>query len=491
MFSRWQTTNTARTSISAVLGMLLVGGIAWAMFSVTVAHGAETCSLEEVQSDIANGSITLNLTDAAVTVTNSAGCAVPIRLEIYRVFRPDPPLLYLTQVPVDIQEPTLIQPGETKTITGNIPPCAYQIDAAYGPFAGPHLAGRIVTRGGFCPPLVNNASCVSVDVPRTVQLGQEFQARVTLQNTGTRPWHASPIISPHRLGSRNPTDNLTWGVRRIELPVFQVAPGGLASFIFTARAPSTAGTYSFAWGMLEELLEHFGAPCESAITVVAATSTSSLTPTPLPTSTATPSPTPGVLTLVQVIQGQTTVVNVPTPAPVEPTSMPRLTAIVKTDQRDTVAPGEFLTYRITLKNDGDAPATNLRIVDRVPQHLRPDPNSITPAGADDAATRTIVWDAKTIPPHTIKRFTFSAQVDPAAPHGFIIRNAVEAVAPGFSASAADTTTVSAPRVKGAITVSAPRAVPLGVETGMDAKTLLLTFGGMLSGIGAYLFKKSA
>lgn len=41
----------------------------------------------------------------------------------------------------------------------------------------------------------------------------------------------------------------------------------------------------------------------------------------------------------------------------------------------------------------------------------------------------------------------------------------------------------------AMEISAPRPVPLGAQTGMDASTILLSFGGLLSGVGAYRLTK--
>ena len=46
-----------------------------------------------------------------------------------------------------------------------------------------------------------------------------------------------------------------------------------------------------------------------------------------------------------------------------------------------------------------------------------------------------------------------------------------------------------PAVKGAVTVTAPRPVPLTVPTGMSLGGLLLSLGGLVSVVGAYLFRK--
>lgn len=503
MFSRWFTKNGARTLSQIALGAALAAGIAWAALSITTARGAETCSLEQAQAGVANGSIAIQWTDTSATIRNSAGCAVPVHLQIWQVFRDDEPLWYLTQVPHSISELFHVQPGETKTLTGPVPPCAYQLDVGFAGFGGAHLAGHMVRRGGFCPALVNDASCVALDVPRTVQPGQNFEARVTLRNTGTRPWHAAPTVTPHRLGSRNPTDNLTWGIGRIELPIFGVHRGEQVTFTFIARAPTTPGTYPFAFGMLEEGLEHFGATCEAAIAVATPTPTPtptapppSPTPTPAPRPTPTPTPTPAPkptptptptpstpTTVVSVSTVQTQVVNIPTPQPERKSA-----AFFKTDDRDIVQPGQTLTYRLVMRNPSDRDLTEVRVVDRLPPFLIARSTSPTD-GRVDAQKRTVTWTNQKISAGAEVTFAFRAEVAKDAPHGFILGNVAEVTGPGLRLSATDRTDVVVPQVASAVTVSAPRPVPTGVPTGMDASTALLSLGGTLSAIGTYLLRR--
>lgn len=108
-------------------------------------------------------------------------------------------------------------------------------------------------------PQVNNASCVALSYPTQVVTGQQFQASATMQNTGTINW--TNDASPHRLGSKNPNGNNVWGRTRVNLPFSPVNAGQQVTFNFTATAPSTAGTYSFDWGMLEEMVQWFGQSC--------------------------------------------------------------------------------------------------------------------------------------------------------------------------------------------------------------------------------------
>jgi PKD repeat protein len=100
-----------------------------------------------------------------------------------------------------------------------------------------------------------SATFVSQTVPTTsMTAGLSYGVSVTMRNTGSNTW-TSPNL--YRLGSQNPQDNGIWSIGRVELPA-TVAPGSQASFNFTVRAPSTAGTYNFQWRMLQEAVAWFG-----------------------------------------------------------------------------------------------------------------------------------------------------------------------------------------------------------------------------------------
>lgn len=113
----------------------------------------------------------------------------------------------------------------------------------------------------------NNAQCVAVNAPSSVNAGQSFTASVNMSNNGSKTW-----TSEYRLGSQNPQDNLNWGISRVYLPGHWVYPGGSALFTFTATAPVTAGTYAFDWKMVQEGVQWFGATCTKTITVTSVTS---------------------------------------------------------------------------------------------------------------------------------------------------------------------------------------------------------------------------
>jgi len=118
-----------------------------------------------------------------------------------------------------------------------------------------------------CPAAIaNDSQCISMTgVPTSVTAGGTFTAQATVKNSGTKTWNSDS--SPHRLGSANNLDNWTWGLNRVGLPVSTVAPGAQTTFNISATAPSTPGTYSFSWRMVEDAVEWFGPVCSSSSSV--------------------------------------------------------------------------------------------------------------------------------------------------------------------------------------------------------------------------------
>ncbi len=124
---------------------------------------------------------------------------------------------------------------------------------------------------GFLNTPVRSAEFVSQAVPTQVNVGQAFTATVTMKNTGTLAWTAANNI---RLGSQSPQDNTTWGTHRILLASSdKVLQGAQKTFTLSLVAPSTPGTYTFQWQMLQETVTRFGAVTPAVtITVVDPTS---------------------------------------------------------------------------------------------------------------------------------------------------------------------------------------------------------------------------
>ena len=98
------------------------------------------------------------------------------------------------------------------------------------------------------PPAVNNAIFISQSVPTVMVVGREYEASVTMENSGNTDW-----VSPaYKLGSQNPPNNTTWGFNRVVLPHSPVHPGERVTFVFYPRAPLETGTYDFRWRMVQD-----------------------------------------------------------------------------------------------------------------------------------------------------------------------------------------------------------------------------------------------
>ena len=106
----------------------------------------------------------------------------------------------------------------------------------------------------LAPPGGNNAQFISQSVLSTMSAGQTYSVSITYKNIGTSTW---TVNSDFKLGSRNPFDNTTWGVNRVNIPS-NTLPGNQVTVTFNVTAPNTPGIYNFQFGLLKELIEWFG-----------------------------------------------------------------------------------------------------------------------------------------------------------------------------------------------------------------------------------------
>jgi RHS repeat-associated protein len=113
----------------------------------------------------------------------------------------------------------------------------------------------------------NGAAALGMSVPSLTQ-GQNATISVTMQNTGNTTW---PAGSNYKLGSKNPDENLIWGVQRVDL-ASNVAPGQQTTFTFPITAPAT-GTYTMQWQMMQRYVEWFGGIASASVTVGAQSDT--------------------------------------------------------------------------------------------------------------------------------------------------------------------------------------------------------------------------
>lgn len=102
----------------------------------------------------------------------------------------------------------------------------------------------------------NAAAFLSQNIPLAVVAGSTFSATIRMRNTGTLSWDSA---DSYKLASRYPDDNTLWGSSRAALSsATTVSPGNDHSWVFTATAPVSTGTYNFSWRMIQEGVGAFG-----------------------------------------------------------------------------------------------------------------------------------------------------------------------------------------------------------------------------------------
>lgn len=107
----------------------------------------------------------------------------------------------------------------------------------------------------------NDDQILSVNVPTRMTAGEKYKVSVLVQNTGQSTWTAAGGYSLGAVGNRP-----TWTVMRAPV-LADVGPNGSTTFDFEVTAPTTAGSYKFDWGMLQELVEWFGPTTGTPVTV--------------------------------------------------------------------------------------------------------------------------------------------------------------------------------------------------------------------------------
>ena len=113
----------------------------------------------------------------------------------------------------------------------------------FGPAADVQAAERAATFISQVPP------------PATMALGGTANVSITMRNDGTLTW---PANSEWGLGARNPENNSTWGLSRVQSTV-DVLPGETVTYNFVATAPlELTGIYNFQWWMLQDGVAWFG-----------------------------------------------------------------------------------------------------------------------------------------------------------------------------------------------------------------------------------------
>ena len=111
------------------------------------------------------------------------------------------------------------------------------------------------------PAPVYDAQLVSASVPATMTPGGGYNVSMTFRNSGNTTWTSPDFLLA------TPDDNVAFGMNRMAMSPSTVAPGQNATFNFQVSAPSSAGTYTFQWGMVWEFHQRFGQTSTTSVTV--------------------------------------------------------------------------------------------------------------------------------------------------------------------------------------------------------------------------------
>lgn len=98
------------------------------------------------------------------------------------------------------------------------------------------------------------AEFLGQSVPAQLVAGQRAPATLRFKNIGERDWTPEGKFF---LGSQAPRDNTTWSSNRVGIPR-TIKPGEELAVSFEFVAPTTPGTYTFQWRLVQEFVTWFG-----------------------------------------------------------------------------------------------------------------------------------------------------------------------------------------------------------------------------------------
>jgi hypothetical protein len=210
---------------------------------------------------------------------------------------------------------------------------------------------------------------------------QNFQATVSIKNTGNTTWTTADGYS---LKLQN--DDV-WGVTNVPLP-YSVAPNATVNFTFDVTAPSLVGLYYFNWGIVKNGV-NVGIYCAQQINVEEPPA--SQTPTPTITNTHTPTPTPHP-TGTPTATVTPTITNTPTCTPT-----PHASASSTPTPTPTITKTHSLTPTPTPTVSESAPPTPTPT--RTPTHT-PTPTLTLTVTQSPSPTHTVTSSLTNTPPPT-------------------------------------------------------------------------------------------
>jgi hypothetical protein len=114
----------------------------------------------------------------------------------------------------------------------------------------------------------NDADFVSSTIPDKMLPGDVVSVDVTMKNVGTNTWYRDDNLG-YKLGAVDDSDPFAAGRHMLDVGE-TIETDEQKTFTFNMTAPTTAGTYTTDWRMVEELVEWFGEEHEKIVTVLEA-----------------------------------------------------------------------------------------------------------------------------------------------------------------------------------------------------------------------------
>ncbi len=217
-----------------------------------------------------------------------------------------------------------VAPGQVKifTITMKAPSMPGQYTTDWQMVHGTQTVGAALVTKTVTVTKGDDVIYVSDDIPTAMIAGQSYTVHITVTNNGATTWTAA---DRYKLGAVGETD--PFAASRIHLDAAAaIAPGATTTFVFTMKAPATAGTYITDWRMIQERVSWFGPVLvRKAVTVSAAAIT--------PGSTATAG--------VKIINSTAGLTEDAAAAVIENTTVPA-----------AMTAGQSYTVSVTVKNTG-------------------------------------------------------------------------------------------------------------------------------------------
>ena len=117
----------------------------------------------------------------------------------------------------------------------------------------------------------NDAQCIASTIPSTLTVGESRSVSVTFKNTGTSTW-VDNVVNPSSSYVATVWPQVLGGISLTPIAIIfnvQVLSGESKTFTFTLTAPSTTGSYSGAYRMVQQNVAWFGESCgPSSVTVI-------------------------------------------------------------------------------------------------------------------------------------------------------------------------------------------------------------------------------